>query len=124
MVLIAVVMSVYAMAQNNVSKGKIEVVEGGKGFYYESILKDVRAVDEKMEEKEPYKRFVMDQSGMDLPNDTIVIYNCLVSANHFSGKCRNMLVFFHNLVLRIGNLQANRQKGKTVGNLYRLLGIC
>ncbi len=69
MVLIAVVMSVYAMAQNNVSKGKIEVVEGGKGFYYESILKDVRAVDEKMEEKEPYKRFVMDQSGMDLPND-------------------------------------------------------
>ena len=62
-------MSMTAMAQNNVSKGKIEVVERGKGYYYESILKDVRAVDDQLEEKEPYKRFVMDQSGMDLPND-------------------------------------------------------
>jgi len=67
--LIVMLMSMTAMAQNNVSKGKIEVVERGKGYYYESILKDVRAVDEQLEEKEPYKRFVMDQSGMDLPND-------------------------------------------------------
>ncbi len=67
--LLILLLSFGAMAQNNVSKGKIEVVEGGKGFYYESILKDVRAVDEQLQEKEPYKRFVMDQSGMDLPND-------------------------------------------------------
>jgi len=67
--LIVMLMSMTAMAQNNVSKGKIEVVERGKGYYYESILKDINAVDEQLEEKEPYKRFVMDQSGMDLPND-------------------------------------------------------
>ncbi|QGY45111.1 peptidase C1 [Maribellus comscasis] len=57
------------MAQKNEDKGKLEVVEQGKGFYYESILKDVNAVEDKLEEKEPYKRFVMDQSGLDLPND-------------------------------------------------------
>ena len=67
--LLAVLVSVCATAQNNVSKAKMEVVEGGKGFYYESILKDVRAVDQQLEESEPYKRFVMDQSGLDLPND-------------------------------------------------------
>ncbi len=48
MVLVAVFTAVYTMAQNNESKGKIEVVEGGKGFYYESILKDVRDVDEQL----------------------------------------------------------------------------
>ncbi|MBC8006002.1 MAG: peptidase C1 [Verrucomicrobia bacterium] len=53
----------------NVSKGKVIVEEKGKGFYSESILKDVTAVEEKLTDKEPYKRFVMDQSGMDLPND-------------------------------------------------------
>jgi len=67
--LFAMFISIMAMAQNNESKAKIEVVEGGKGFYYESILKDVRDVEEQLEENEPYKRFVMDQSGLDLPND-------------------------------------------------------
>ena len=69
LILMAVFMATYSLAQVNKSKGKIEVVEGGKGFYYESILKDVREVDEQLQEAEPYKRFVMDQSGMDLPND-------------------------------------------------------
>ena len=53
----------------NASKGKIITEEKGKGFYYESILKDVSAVEEKLTEKEPFVRFVMDQSGMDLPNN-------------------------------------------------------
>ncbi len=68
-VLLAVTLTLSAAAQKNVSKGKVEVVEGGKGFYYESILKDVRDVDEQLNEEEPYKRFVMDQSGLDLPNN-------------------------------------------------------
>lgn len=59
----------FASQAQNVSKGKVIVEEKGKGFYSESILKDVTAVEEKLTEKEPYKRFVMDQSGMDLPND-------------------------------------------------------
>ena len=57
----------------NVSKGNVIVEEKGKGFYTESILKDVTAVEEKLAEKEPFKRFVMDQSGMDLPNN-IALY--------------------------------------------------
>lgn len=67
--LLCLMVVIGAMAQKNVSKGKIEVFDRGKGYYYESILKDVNAVDEKLTEKEPYKRFVMDQSGLDLPND-------------------------------------------------------
>ncbi|HKI87785.1 MAG TPA: C1 family peptidase, partial [Draconibacterium sp.] len=67
--LLSVLVAFGAMAQKNVSKGKMEVYKRGEGYYYESIMKDVNAVDEKLTEQEPYKRFVMDQSGLDLPND-------------------------------------------------------
>ena len=67
--LLAVLLSISGMAQKNISKGKVEIVEEGKGYYYESIMKDVNAVNEKEEEKEPYVRFIMDQSELDLPND-------------------------------------------------------
>ncbi len=58
-------------AQKNEDKGKIQVVEGGKGYYYESILKDVNAVNDSIEKEDnaDYKRFIMDQSKIDLPND-------------------------------------------------------
>lgn len=64
-------LSVTAFAQKNVDKGKIQVEEKGKGFYYESIMKDVNAVDDslKKEDKEPFVQMVMDQSKMDLPNN-------------------------------------------------------
>jgi bleomycin hydrolase len=55
------------LAQNK-DKGKIEIQEKGKGYYYETILKDVRAVDKELKKKEPYKRFVMDQSQLKMPN--------------------------------------------------------
>jgi len=61
-------MALSSQAQNT-SKGKVIIEEKGKGFYTESILKDVSAVEEKLTEKDPYKRFVMDQSGLDLPNN-------------------------------------------------------
>jgi len=61
-------MAIFSQAQN-VSKGKVITEEKGKGFYYESIMKDVSAVEEKLSEKEPFVRFIMDQSGMDLPNN-------------------------------------------------------
>src|SRR6056297_1428083 len=38
------------------------------GFYRETILKDIKAVKKKMEEKQTHKRFVMDQSELDIPN--------------------------------------------------------
>lgn len=59
----------FCIQAQNVSKGKVVTEDKGKGFYYESILKDVQAVEEKLSEKAPYVRFVMDQSGMDLPNN-------------------------------------------------------
>ena len=67
--LLCLLVSAGAMAQENNDKGKFKVYEKGEGFYYESILKDVKDVDEKLNEEEPYKRFVMDQSGFDLPNN-------------------------------------------------------
>ncbi|MDD3078671.1 MAG: C1 family peptidase [Paludibacter sp.] len=60
-----------AFAQNNVDKGKIHVEEKGKGFYYESIMKDVNAVNDSLkdENKKPFVQITMDQSKMDLPNN-------------------------------------------------------
>ena len=57
------------MHKKNTSVGKVIVDEKGKGYYYESILKDVSEVDESLEEKTPFIHFDMDQSGLDLPND-------------------------------------------------------
>jgi bleomycin hydrolase len=59
---------VLSSSAQNKSKGKIEIQEKGKGYYYETILKDVSAVDEELKKKEPYKRFVMDQSQLKMPN--------------------------------------------------------
>ena len=60
---------IIGLQAQNVSKGKIIKEEKGKGFYTESIMKDVTEVEGKLNEKEPYIRFEMDQSGIDLPND-------------------------------------------------------
>lgn len=67
----ALLCSVALIAQDNVDKGDVEVYERGKGYYYESILKDVNAVNDSLEnlDEQPYIRFIMDQSAMDLPND-------------------------------------------------------
>lgn len=67
--LTAILVGFSSLAQQNESKGKVEVYEKGEGYYYESILKDIHAVDEALEEKKPFIRFVMDQSELDLPND-------------------------------------------------------
>lgn len=58
----------FVVNAQNKDKAKIDIQEKGKGFYYETILKDVNAVDETQTKEEPYKRFVMDQSEMKLPN--------------------------------------------------------
>jgi len=65
----AIVLFVVGSQAQNVSKGKIVIEDKGKGFYMESIMIDVTAVEEKQAEKAPYIRFEMDQTGMDLPND-------------------------------------------------------
>jgi bleomycin hydrolase len=65
---LAATFAIVSQAQN-VSKGKAITDVKGKGFYYESIMKDVSNVEEKLTEKEPFVRFIMDQAGMDLPNN-------------------------------------------------------
>jgi len=76
----------FGIQAQNVSKGKVITEEKGKGFYYESILKDVTAVEEKQAEKEPYKRFVMDQSGMDLPNNPSLYKSVWSNATESQGN--------------------------------------
>ena len=92
----------------NVSKGKVVTEVKGKGFYTESILKDVTAVEEKQAEKEPYKRFEMDQSGMDLPNN-IALYKTMWSnptkSQGNAGTCWSFSTtsFYESEVLRQQN---------------------
>ncbi|MFV0377933.1 MAG: C1 family peptidase [Mangrovibacterium sp.] len=54
-------------AQNK-DVAKIEILPAGKGFYYETILKDISHVRDSVAAEEPAARFVMDQSGKKLPN--------------------------------------------------------
>ena len=58
--------SSFTFAQQKNDKSKFKEYE--KGYYQNSILKDVRAVKKKLTKKEKYKHFQMDHSGLDLPN--------------------------------------------------------
>ncbi len=55
-------------AQKTQKKDNSIFKEFEPGYYQNSILKDIRSVDEKKEEKVKEKKFIMDQSGLDLPN--------------------------------------------------------
>ena len=89
----------------NASKGKVITEEKGKGFYYESILKDVNGVEEKLSEKEPFLRFVMDQSGIDLPNNPSLyktVWSNLTESQGNAGTCWSFSTtsFYESEVLR------------------------
>jgi len=97
---------VIGIQAQNVSKGKIIIEEKGKGFYTESILKDVTAVEEKLAEKEPFKRFVMDQSGMDLPNNPDLyktVWSNATKSQGNAGTCWSFSTtsFYETEVLRL-----------------------
>ena len=47
-------MAIFSQAQN-VSKGKVITEVKGKGFYYESIMKDVSAVEERLSEERAFR---------------------------------------------------------------------
>ena len=90
----------------NASKGKVIIEEKGKGFYTESILKDVSEVEEKLEEKEPFLRFVMDQSAMDLPNNPSLyktIWSNPTESQGNAGTCWSFSTtsFYESEVLRL-----------------------
>jgi len=56
-----------SVAQQKTDKSTFKEYE--PGYYQNSILKDIRNVNEKLETKSVDKRFFMDQSSYDLPND-------------------------------------------------------
>ncbi|HLN72465.1 MAG TPA: C1 family peptidase [Prolixibacteraceae bacterium] len=96
---------VIASQAQNISKGKVIIEDKGKGFYTESILKDVTAVEEKQAEKEPFKRFIMDQTGMDLPNDPSLyktVWSNATESQGNAGTCWSFSTtsFYESEVLR------------------------
>jgi len=69
----AVAVSVGAFAQKKQDKSTFKEYEAG--YYQNSILKDIRKVDKKLEKKAVDKRFFMDQSSYDLPNKVSLYKN-------------------------------------------------
>nr|WP_319400527.1 C1 family peptidase [uncultured Carboxylicivirga sp.] len=63
----AVLLTISVSAQNS-DKAKIEEYPQGKGFYYETILKDISHVKDSVEAEPASMRLTMDQSEYDLPN--------------------------------------------------------
>ncbi len=55
------------MSAQNTDKANIEAYPHGKGFYYETILKDISHVTDSLEAAPEEVRLTMDQSGYDLP---------------------------------------------------------
>ncbi|MBN1116901.1 MAG: hypothetical protein JXA77_06845 [Bacteroidales bacterium] len=108
--ILTLTMSLSVLAQNNQDKGKIEVFERGKGYYYESILKDVNAVNDAIEneDKQPYIRFNMDQSGLDLPNDNSLYKSVWTQATESQGNAGtcwafSTTAFYESEVYRLQN---------------------
>jgi bleomycin hydrolase len=100
--------SISVLAQENTDKGKVTILPKGKGYYYESILKDVNAVDDSLEKvnKEPAVRFIMDQSEMDLPNDLSLyekIWTQPVESQGNAGTCWSFstTAFYESEVFRL-----------------------
>ncbi|MFZ4456608.1 MAG: C1 family peptidase [Bacteroidales bacterium] len=108
-----------AMAQNS-HKGKMIEVPEGKGFYNETILKDVSHVSDSLAKKEPETRFVMDQSGLKLPNK-VSLYkrqwaNPVISQGN-TGTCWDFstLSFYETEIYR---LQGKKVKLSEIYNAY------
>lgn len=109
----------FVVNAQNKDKAKIDIQEKGKGFYYETILKDVNAVNEIQKKAEPYKRFVMDQSGKDLPNKVDLYTQKWAQKVESQGNagscwCFSTLSFYETEILRQQNKQVNLSEIYTV----------
>ncbi len=70
MKLILIIISILIVSSgfSQVKTDKAEFKEYESGYYQNSILKDVRHINQSLEKKEVDKRFQMDQSGYSVPN--------------------------------------------------------
>ncbi len=67
-IILVVTVLFFSVSLMGQKKDKAIFVEYEPGFYQNFILKDVSAVEEKLQTKEKDLKFMMDHSGMDLPN--------------------------------------------------------
>ncbi|MBU0763483.1 MAG: peptidase C1 [Bacteroidetes bacterium] len=101
---IALITSAYLQAQVKPDKGTF--VEYEPGFYQNSILKDVRTVEERKKPEKKQLRFTMDMSGTDLPNKVDIYksiwHNPPVSqGNTGTCWCFSTTSFFESEVYRL-----------------------
>lgn len=104
--MVVLVASVHA--QKNTDKGKIQVEDKGKTFYFQSILKDVNAVNDSLKglEQKPFARMVQDQSGMDLADNpalyqTVWSNKTISQGNTGTCWCFSTTSFYESEVLRL-----------------------
>ncbi|WP_372776828.1 C1 family peptidase [Mangrovibacterium sp.] len=92
-------------AQKN-DVAKIEILPQGKGFYYETILKDISHVSDSIEAKPAATRLTMDQSGYKLPNKVNLYHrewaNPVISQGN-TGTCWDFstLSFYESEIFRM-----------------------
>lgn len=70
MTCMALSLVISGFSQKPLKKDNAVFKEFEPGYYQNSILKDIREVDDKKEGKPKEKKFIMDQAGIDLPNKT------------------------------------------------------
>lgn len=118
---IALLAIIPAIGQKNDNKGKVEIYERGKGYYYESILKDVNAVNDAIEneDEQPFIRFNMDQSGLELPNDPSLyktVWTQQTESQGNAGTCWSFstVAFYESEVYRLSGIKVQISEIYTV----------
>jgi len=104
-------------------KDKSEFKEFKPGYYQNSILKDIRNIDQKIDKKDNEKLFFMDQSGMNLPNKikdyTKVWANpSLSQGNTGSCWCFSTTSMYESEVFRLTGKEVKFSEMFTVYNEY------
>jgi len=109
--------AIIAYPQDKKDKGMFREYE--PGYYINSIMKDVREVNERMERTEKDKRFFMDQSGADLPNKinmykTVWRQPPVSQGNTSTCWCFCTTSFFESEVKRLNNKEVKISEMFTV----------
>lgn len=101
-------------------KDKAKFKEYEPGYYENFILKDVRAVKKEKKEEEKEKKFLMDQSDMDLPNEMGLyeneVWHTPTISQGNAGTCWafSTTSFFESEVKRLHDMEVNLSEIYTV----------
>lgn len=118
---IGVSFALCSSAMGQQKKDKSEFQEYKPGFYQNSILKDIRNVDEQLESKDVDKRFFMDQSSYELPNKVSLYKNntewaqpTLSQGNTGTCWCFSTTSFYESEVYRLNKKEVKISELYTV----------